>query len=153
MNHLSPDGSSGSNRQTLTDSFPSGHTTSSGRRPKLCCVCGKDLVGKERLKDHEGKYWCPACAKADVENKQPADCPECHQQLTRGDLVAYEGRHVCKPCAEKLQMAAKRAAARVKAAEEEAQRQHERQRMMAIITITAVAVLGLFGIVYWLVMS
>jgi hypothetical protein len=32
---------------------------------KSCYVCGADLVGKKRLKDHLGRYWCQSCADAD----------------------------------------------------------------------------------------
>jgi len=143
MDHFSPGGK--------TRTLDSGDSVATGatRRLKPCCVCGEDLVGKPRLKDHEGRYWCPTCAKDDDLRKQPAACSECQQQLTRGDLVEHEGRLVCKTCEDKLRMAARRAAARIKAAEEEARKQHEHRRMTAIIAITIAAVLAIFGILYW----
>ncbi|MCY2951448.1 MAG: hypothetical protein NTU53_05655 [Planctomycetota bacterium] len=131
----------------MADSFPSGHTTASGRKLKLCCVCSDDLVGKERFKDHDGHYWCPTCAKEDTLRKEPAACAECNAQLTRGDLVDFEGKQLCKVCAERLRLAAKRAAARIAAAEEEGRLQQERRRKLLIYGGMAVAVLVVYVVV------
>lgn len=145
MNHVGPGHKSGvSTTNPLADSFPSGHTTASGRKLKLCCVCGEDLVGKERFKDHQGQYWCPDCAKNDQHRKQPAVCPECNAQLTNGELLDFEGRQVCQPCADRLRLAAKRAAARVAAAEEEARRQEQRRRHVLMYGGVAAAVVVLY---------
>lgn len=38
-------------------------TTSSG--VKVCCECGKDLSKGQRIKDSEGRYWCPSCDETD----------------------------------------------------------------------------------------
>ena len=32
---------------------------------KKCYVCGANLAGRVRLKDHLGRYWCKECAAAD----------------------------------------------------------------------------------------
>lgn len=32
---------------------------------KLCCKCGKDLAGAQRMKDSDGRYWCPNCHEED----------------------------------------------------------------------------------------
>src|SRR3954453_16743985 len=37
---------------------------------KKCFVCGKDLAGRKRLKDHLGRYWCRECARADRRAKR-----------------------------------------------------------------------------------
>jgi len=126
-------------------------STGSGRIPKLCCVCGEDLVGKQRFKDHDGRYWCPACAREDTIRKQPAVCPDCRKQLTRGDMVAYEGSQLCKGCAEKRHLSAKRAAARIAAAELAGEKQHERRRMLTIAVVTALIVVVGF-VAAWLCM-
>src|SRR5262245_20813875 len=55
-------------------------TPESAKPAKSCYVCGKDLVGKKRLKDHLGRYWCADCAAADERHKQrdkELRCPDC----------------------------------------------------------------------------
>ncbi len=98
-------------------------------KQKVCCVCGTNLVGEKRYKDAEGRYWCVDCTKADAEKKQPAACADCHQQLTVSELTAFEGVKVCQNCLVKRQHAAKRAAQRKAAAEEEARLQRKRYRV------------------------
>ena len=40
-----------------------GAPATGGKHAKACCVCGTNLAGEKRYKDHEGRYWCCDCAK------------------------------------------------------------------------------------------
>ena len=112
------------------DESSAGAPATGGKHAKACCVCGTNLAGEKRYKDHEGRYWCCDCAKADADKKLPATCPDCNQQLTAGDLSDFEGQKLCHECIGKRQHAAKRAAQRKAAAEEEARVQQKQHRMV-----------------------
>ena len=37
---------------------------------KHCCVCGVDVAGRKRYKDHDGRYWCEECKAAGREDRK-----------------------------------------------------------------------------------
>jgi hypothetical protein len=122
----------------------------SGKK-KVCCVCGKDVAHEQRFKDKSGHYWCADCNRLDEAKKHPAQCPDCAKELTEADLVDYAGTRICKECAEKRALAAKRAAARIAAAEEEAREQAKRKRLTLII-VCCVAGAGLiYGLIMYII--
>lgn len=124
---------------------------------KICCVCGEDVDGKPRMKDHAGQYWCYECGMADQQKKQQSlagatavhaaakpTCAECRQTTTPEKLSDFNGRQLCAGCIEKLEKAARREAARLAAAEEEALRMARNHRILIIcITIFAIAAVAL----------
>src|SRR4051812_5822978 len=68
---------------------------------KKCFVCGKDLAGRKRLKDHLGRYWCRECAKADERAKRHEEdlrCPDCGRVFPADKLVYFQVTRVCKTC-------------------------------------------------------
>jgi hypothetical protein len=125
---------------------------SSGKK-KACCVCGKDVAHEQRFKDKSGHYWCTDCNKLDEARKHPARCPDCEKDLTEADRIDFEGSKVCKECAEKRVLAAKRAAARIAAAEEEAREQQQRKHLILIIVGCVVGAAVVYGLVMLLIRS
>jgi hypothetical protein len=118
---------------------------------KVCCTCGQSVVGKKRYKDTSGKYWCEECARVDSMRKHPAACADCQQVFAGGDLVDYEKVRLCKDCAGKRYVQAKRAAARKAAVEEDARHDKDKHKRALIVVGVLVAV-GAVGSVVWLVM-
>jgi hypothetical protein len=73
----------------------------SGAKEKKCYVCGADLAGRVRLKDHLGRYWCKQCAAADERQKRREEegrCPDCGRVFPAEKLVYFQTTKVCKTC-------------------------------------------------------
>lgn len=72
---------------------------------KVCCSCGKNLAGKKRMRDSEGRYWCVECGKKDEERKRGkagVACASCGDSFPAGDLKTYGVKQYCKPCYKRL---------------------------------------------------
>ncbi|HYO09265.1 MAG TPA: hypothetical protein VER17_09855 [Tepidisphaeraceae bacterium] len=70
-------------------------------REKKCYICGRDLTGKTRLKDHLGRYWCKQCAAKDEQAKKQEEegrCPDCSRVFPADKLVYFQVTKVCKSC-------------------------------------------------------
>jgi len=68
---------------------------------KKCFVCGKDLAGRKRLKDHLGRYWCRECAKADERVKRREEelrCADCSRVFPAHKLQYFQVHRVCQTC-------------------------------------------------------
>ena len=68
---------------------------------KLCCKCGIDVAGKKRLKDHQGRYWCPDCSASDEKRKRLIDggiCAMCGEQFHGHELSVIADATYCKRC-------------------------------------------------------
>src|SRR5207247_3443825 len=50
---------------TVDDEIESFADGTASSKEKTCYVCGKSLIGRVRLKDNLGRYWCKQCASAD----------------------------------------------------------------------------------------
>lgn len=75
--------------------------TPSAPKTKACYICGKDLTGRIRLKDHLGRYWCRECAKADERAKKREEqlkCPDCGRVVPENKLVYFQTTRVCTTC-------------------------------------------------------
>ena len=83
-----------------TDTLPA-ENDSPVTREKKCYVCGKELAGRTRLKDHLGRYWCKECAAADERAKKRQEelrCPDCGRVFPDHKLVYFQVTRVCKSC-------------------------------------------------------
>ena len=68
---------------------------------KKCYVCGADLAGRVRLKDHLGRYWCKECAAADERAKKREDelrCADCSRVFPIRKLQYFQTDRVCSTC-------------------------------------------------------
>lgn len=76
-------------------------STQAPAETKYCCKCSKDVTHAQRMKDTDGKYWCPECAKKDEAKKQEhagATCKGCHEAFSKPQLTWVGGVPYCKPC-------------------------------------------------------
>jgi len=120
---------------------------------KVCCSCGKNVVGQKRFKDAEGRYWCYDCGVEDHIAKHPEDgiaCADCGNKFAPSKLISYEDDVYCDPCLKKKQQQKKREDHRKAAVEAEA-REQEKKRKMMLIGAAAVAVVGI-AVAIWALM-
>jgi hypothetical protein len=120
---------------------------------KLCCVCGKDVAGHKRYKDHTGRYWCEQCKLGNLMPGAGVPCPDCHIPFPADKLVDYKDEHgearLCDSCASKRRLAVKREHSRLAAAAEEVRRREEKKKQLTIIG-AIVAALIVVGVLWWL---
>jgi hypothetical protein len=117
---------------------------------KVCCSCGKNVVGQKRFKDAEGRYWCYDCGVEDHIAKHPEDgiaCAECGGKFAPSKLVSFDDELYCEPCVTRKRQQKKREEHRKAAVEQEA-RDQERRRKLMLIGAAVVAVVGI-GIATW----
>lgn len=105
---------------------------------KKCFVCGKDLSGRKRLKDHLGRYWCRECARADARAKKREEdlrCPDCGRVFPADRLVYFQVTRVCKSCYREREKALERKLA--KSGIEKGQKRAEwtKIKVMALIAV------------------
>ena len=114
---------------------------------KVCCSCGKNVVGQKRFKDAEGRYWCYDCGVEDHIAKHPEDgiaCAECGGKFAPSKLVQFEDEVYCEPCVTRKKQQKKREEHRKAAVEQEARDQEKRRKMMLIgAAVVAVIAIGL----------
>jgi hypothetical protein len=77
-------------------------------KPKVCCQCGVDLTGKERLRDSRG-YWCMDCHRSDKKASEPKGirCPDCGRVVSPGAIVDWDNRKICESCRNDLRNVSK----------------------------------------------
>ena len=74
-------------------------TTTAGA--KICCRCGADVSGKKRLKDSDGRYWCPDCSTSDEKRKRliaSGICAGCGEAFHGPDLSVIGDSTYCNRC-------------------------------------------------------
>jgi hypothetical protein len=66
---------------------------------KICRLCGADVAGKKRVRDHLG-YYCYECAKAQEEKDRGGrvPCRVCGKLTKKEALTDYEGTMMCPRC-------------------------------------------------------
>lgn len=131
---------------------------------KACCVCGENVAGKPRMKDHTGRYWCYECGMADQQKKHNSTlngtmvhtapdlaCPDCGKMFPQSKLLAHEELQLCEPCVTKRKAAAKRETVRIAAAQAEAEEMAHKLRFQLLIGGVVAAILVLFFLIRWLI--
>jgi hypothetical protein len=70
---------------------------------KICTICGIDVNGKPRVKDHDGNYYCLPCDEAQKQQRQSAQsaCPDCGRFFPKDKLETHGGQLVCQGCVRK----------------------------------------------------
>ena len=119
-------------------------------KPKVCCHCGKDLLGKKRFKDSLG-YWCEACHYSEKreEMRDHTPCDECGRYVEGRKLTEFEGLKICSRClAERKSRRGKRRWRVTFGSEHEA---HEKRTLMFLAVAAALLLLIiLFASMGWL---
>jgi DNA-directed RNA polymerase subunit RPC12/RpoP len=134
-----------------TGAVPSSSQTGAGAAvEKICCSCGKNVVGQKRFKDADGRYWCYDCGVEDHIAKHPEDgiaCAECGGKFAPSKLISFDDDVYCDSCHTKVKQRKVREEHRKAAVEQEA-RDQEKKRKMMLIGAALVAVVGI-GIAIW----
>jgi hypothetical protein len=108
----------------------------SPKTSKTCYVCGKDLTGRKRLKDHLGRYWCKECSDADERAKKRADelrCPDCGRMFPDNKLVYFQTERVCQTCYKERERELERKVAKYGAEKLHKKEEINKLKWMAII--------------------
>ena len=114
---------------------------------KTCYVCGANLAGRVRLKDHLGRYWCKECAAADARAKKREDelrCADCSRVFPAHKLQYFQTDRVCKTCYKAREKDLEKKI--VKASAEKKHKEHEwtQLKWMAIIALGLIVIATIF---------
>jgi hypothetical protein len=110
---------------------------------KLCCKCGVDVAGRKRLKDHQGRYWCPECSQSDEKRKRLIEggiCAVCGEAFHGHELSVIADATYCKRC---LKTRARRETAGFVANVKDmlsGSRDHEKRTVLTFLIVSAVLV-------------
>lgn len=74
-------------------------TAVAAKPAKICRLCGADLTGQRRYKDHAG-YYCADCNKQHTldEHQGRVRCGACGHLIKPESLTEYEGTKMCPSC-------------------------------------------------------
>lgn len=130
-----------------TDTLDSESAAALTSTEKKCYVCGKDLAGRVRLKDHLGRYWCKECAAADERAKRREDelrCADCSRVFPAHKLQYFQTHRVCSTCYKAREKVLEKKI--VKATAEKLHKHHEWKTLkwMAIIAAGLILVATVF---------
>jgi len=130
-----------------TDTIDAGANAALTSTEKKCYVCGADLAGRVRLKDHLGRYWCKECAAADERAKKREDelrCADCSRVFPVRKLQYFQTDRVCATCFKEREKVLERKI--VKATAEKLHKSHEygKLKWMAIIAVGLIVIATIF---------
>jgi hypothetical protein len=114
---------------------------------KTCYVCGANLSGRVRLKDHLGRYWCKECAAADERARKREDelrCADCSRVFPLRKLQYFQTDRVCATCFKEREKKLEKKI--LKANAEKLQKHHEfgKLKWMAIIATGLIVIATIF---------
>jgi hypothetical protein len=119
-------------------------------KEKTCYVCGKDLAGRTRLKDHVGRYWCKECAKADARAKKREDdlrCADCSRVFPAHKLQYFQQSRVCATCYKERERALEKKISKASAEKLHQSHEYGKLKWMAIIGLSLLAAALIFQFV------
>ena len=70
-------------------------------KAKTCYICGTDLTGRIRFKDHLGHYWCKECTQRDKRERRREEelrCADCSRVFPEEKLMYFQTTRVCATC-------------------------------------------------------
>jgi DNA-directed RNA polymerase subunit RPC12/RpoP len=103
---------------------------------KICCMCGKDVSGKKRLRDSLG-YWCMDCHRADQKRRKPQGipCPKCGRIVKPETIVVEDNQKMCSRCYRELLDERRPGSKRFRMVSFKAYDQQERIRLLVLFGI------------------
>jgi hypothetical protein len=142
-----PSSSSSSDDKEDTDTLDAESAAALTSTEKKCYVCGANLAGRVRLKDHLGRYWCKECAAADARAKKREDelrCADCSRVFPARKLQYFQTDRVCATCYKHREKALEKKI--VKATAEKLHKSHEFSKLkwMAIIAVGLIVIATIF---------
>ncbi len=147
---IAPAGTIADNRRCRCGEQLAAGTATPVKPQKTCYVCGTNLEGKKRLKDHLGRYWCTRCAAADERTKKKDGehrCPDCGRRFPEHKLMYFQADRVCQTCYRAREKALERKIA--KAGAERVHKSYEFNKLawLAIVGIGLILLAVLFQFV------
>ena len=117
-------------------------------KQKVCCMCGKDLSGKKRLKDSLG-YWCPECAKEDLKKKEVhgTKCENCGRVVPEQSMTSVDGKKMCSRCVREQRQLREPGNKKFRAVSDNAYKEHEKRNM--VLMAVAVVILLILMYIAW----
>ena len=116
-------------------------------REKKCYVCGADLAGRTRLKDHLGRYWCKECAAADERAKKREEelrCADCSRVFPLHKLQYFQTDRVCATCYKVREKELERKILKANAAKTHKAHEWGQLKWMAIIAVALIVIATIF---------
>jgi DNA-directed RNA polymerase subunit RPC12/RpoP len=135
--------------RSTADDPASTQVMESPTRQKVCCMCGKDLKGKKRLKDSLG-YWCPECHKEDQDkkNNKGVKCPRCKRIVpNEAALTNVDGKRVCSRCVRENRQLREPGNKKYRAVSDKVYREHEKRNLLILLGV--LIVLGILIAISW----
>ncbi|MEA2707893.1 MAG: hypothetical protein QOF78_494 [Phycisphaerales bacterium] len=114
---------------------------------KKCYVCGADLAGRVRLKDHLGRYWCKECAAADDRAKKREEemrCADCSRVFPMHKLQYFQTDRVCATCYKAREKALERKILKANAVKTHKAHEFGKLKWMALIALGLIVLATIF---------
>lgn len=114
---------------------------------RTCYICGKDLTGQPRVKDHQGHYYCLACDEAQKDRMAGgrAACAECKRIFRRSELMGSGSDLVCSSCVQLRKLRYKKM--RNSGMDEDLRHAQQVQRLAVLVVI--MGLLAVISLVVW----
>jgi recombinational DNA repair protein (RecF pathway) len=84
-----------------TQTTPSTETSGISGAAKHCVKCGRDVNGRKRMKDSQGRYWCYECGandEAQKGNTLMTSCAGCGKPTSPTHLYKVGEQYFCPNC-------------------------------------------------------
>ncbi len=106
---------------------------------KYCFKCGANVTGKKRWKDSRG-YICADCNAAEIEAEKTGTvkCPDCGRRLRPQALIEFQGKMICKLCANEQREADKK---KIKVISSKVYEENDRKRLIVLCVIAFILLL------------
>ena len=114
---------------------------------KKCYVCGRDLAGRVRLKDHLGRYWCKECAAADERAKRREDelrCADCSRVFPMSKLQYFQTDRVCATCFKHREKKLEKKILRANADKQHKAHEWGQLKWMALVALALIVIATIF---------
>src|SRR5688572_10487484 len=134
------------NSKDDTDSLGSDAAITASEQ-KICYVCGTDLTGRLRLKDHLGRYWCKECAAADERAKKREEelrCADCSRLFPANKLQYFQTDRVCATCFKHREKELERKIIRANAEKKHKEHEWGQLKWMALVALGLIIIATIF---------
>ena len=112
---------------------------------KVCCVCGKDLAGKKRIKDSRG-YWCPDCIREDEKKNEAkgVKCEKCSRVVPAQSLTSADGKMICSRCLREARQLREPGNKKFRAISDRTYKEAEKKKIVIMVVVLIVLAILMF---------
>ena len=110
--------------------------------PKVCVGCGKNVAGSVRMKDADGRYWCPECGELEQRRtrlSQSGLCAGCGESFPPSKLTEIARLPFCDAC-----LRLRPPEIHQKKAKKGSFFRSRREKVLAFVILTCIAVLVIY---------